>query len=102
MVERRVVDVERVPVDGAPPPVLAGLVELDEGTTFTTSQAAREELLLHEKAHAREGDAIAAARQRLSMVNIDDAVEVTGAGDRRAEPSLTKPKQCSPGSRSRR
>ena len=31
------------------------------------------------KAHTREGDAIAAARRRLPMVEIDGAVEVTGA-----------------------
>ncbi|HEY2702171.1 MAG TPA: DUF899 family protein, partial [Candidatus Dormibacteraeota bacterium] len=33
-----------------------------------TWQAAREELLVREKAHTREGDAIAAARRRLPMV----------------------------------
>jgi Bacterial protein of unknown function (DUF899) len=36
------------------------------------------ELLVHEKAHTREGDAIAAARRRLPMVELDGAVEVTG------------------------
>src|SRR6266480_4846243 len=43
-----------------------------------TWQAAREELLVREKAHTREGDAIAAARRRLPMVELDGAVEVTG------------------------
>ena len=43
-----------------------------------TWQAARDELLAREKAHTREGDAIAAARRRLPMVEIDGAVEVTG------------------------
>ena len=44
-----------------------------------TWQAARDELLVREKAHTREGDAIAAARRRLPMVEIDGAVEVVGA-----------------------
>lgn len=42
-------------------------------------QAARDELLVREKAYTREGDAIAAARRRLPMVEIDGTVEVTGA-----------------------
>ncbi|MFF7198860.1 DUF899 family protein [Streptomyces sp. NPDC008079] len=44
-----------------------------------TWQAARDELLIREKAHTREGDAIAAARRRLPMVEFDGSVEVTGA-----------------------
>jgi predicted dithiol-disulfide oxidoreductase (DUF899 family) len=43
-----------------------------------TWQSAREELLVREKAHTREGDAIAAARRRLPMVEVDGAVKVTG------------------------
>jgi predicted dithiol-disulfide oxidoreductase (DUF899 family) len=43
-------------------------------------QAARDELLVREKAHTHEGDAIAAARRRLPMVEIDGGVEVVGAG----------------------
>ena len=46
---------------------------------LATWQAARDELLLREKAHTREGDAIAAARRRLPMVEVDGTVEVTGA-----------------------
>jgi predicted dithiol-disulfide oxidoreductase (DUF899 family) len=42
-------------------------------------QAARDELLVREKAHTREGDAIAAARRRLPMVEFDPTVEVVGA-----------------------
>ncbi|MER5883350.1 DUF899 family protein [Streptomyces sp. NPDC001941] len=42
-------------------------------------QAARDELLAREKAHTREGDAIAAARRRLPMVEFDGTVEVVGA-----------------------
>src|SRR5437660_3170850 len=45
---------------------------------LATWQAARDELLVREKAHTREGDAIAAARRRLPMVELDGAVEVTG------------------------
>src|SRR4051794_2147416 len=43
-----------------------------------TWQAARDELLVREKAHTREGDALAAARRRLPMVEIDGTVEVVG------------------------
>ena len=44
-----------------------------------TWQAARDELLVREKAHTREGDAIAAARRRLPMVEFDGTAEVVGA-----------------------
>ena len=43
-----------------------------------TRQAARDELLVREKAHTPEGDAIAAARRRLPMVEVDGAAEVVG------------------------
>ncbi|MGW1818038.1 DUF899 family protein [Streptomyces sp. NPDC002125] len=43
-----------------------------------TWQAARDELLIREKAHTREGDAIAAARRRLPMVEFDGTTEVVG------------------------
>ncbi len=46
---------------------------------LATWQAARAELLVREKAHTRESDAIAAARRRLPMVEVDGTVEVTGA-----------------------
>jgi len=42
-------------------------------------QAAADELLVREKAHTREGDAIAAARRRLPMVEVDGTVTVVGA-----------------------
>ena len=45
---------------------------------MATWQAARDELLVREKAHTHEGDAIAAARRRLPMVEFDAKVEVTG------------------------
>ena len=45
---------------------------------LATWQAARDELLIREKAHTREGDAIAASRRRLPMVEFDGTVEVVG------------------------
>jgi len=39
---------------------------------------ARAALLTREKAHTREGDAIAAARRRLPMVEVNAAVELVG------------------------
>ena len=45
---------------------------------LATWQTARDELLIREKAHTREGDALAAARRRLPMVEIDGTVEVVG------------------------
>ncbi|MFF7051151.1 DUF899 family protein [Streptomyces griseorubiginosus] len=47
-------------------------------TDLATWQRARDELLVREKAHTREGDAIAAARRRLPMVEFDGSVEVVG------------------------
>src|SRR6185437_10305767 len=43
-----------------------------------TFQAQIDELRVREKAHTREGDAIAAARRRLPMVEIDGATPVFG------------------------
>ena len=43
-----------------------------------TWQAELDELLVREKAHTREGDAIAAARRRLPMVEVDPTITVTG------------------------
>ena len=45
---------------------------------IATWQAARDELLVREKAHTRAGDAIAAARRRLPMVEFDGTMEVVG------------------------
>ena len=53
--------------DGLPPVV-----------DLATWEAARDELLVREKAHTREGDALAAARRGLPMVEIDGTVEVAG------------------------
>jgi predicted dithiol-disulfide oxidoreductase (DUF899 family) len=57
------------PLPGRPP-----IVDL------ATWEAARDELLIREKVHTREGDAIAAARRRLPMVEFDGTVKVTGPG----------------------
>ncbi len=44
-----------------------------------TWMEAREALFAREKAHTREGDAIAAARRRLPMVEVDASIEVIGS-----------------------
>ena len=41
-------------------------------------QATLDDLLVREKAHTREGDAIAAARRRLPMVEVDPSIPVIG------------------------
>jgi predicted dithiol-disulfide oxidoreductase (DUF899 family) len=43
-----------------------------------TWQAERDALLAREKAHTREGDAIAGARRRLPMVEVDGTLRLTG------------------------
>jgi predicted dithiol-disulfide oxidoreductase (DUF899 family) len=43
-------------------------------------QAELDRLRIREKAHTREGDAIAAARRRLPMVEVDATLELTGPG----------------------
>jgi predicted dithiol-disulfide oxidoreductase (DUF899 family) len=43
-----------------------------------TWQKQLDELLVREKAHTREGDAIAAARRRLPMVEVDGTIPLTG------------------------
>jgi predicted dithiol-disulfide oxidoreductase (DUF899 family) len=58
-------------VAGAPvPPV----------TDRTTWQGRLDELLVREKAHTRQGDALAAERRRLPMVEIDASVPLIGSG----------------------
>ena len=44
-----------------------------------TWQAELDQLLVREKAHTREGDALAAARRRLPMVEVDASIQVVGA-----------------------
>ena len=61
----------RGPIAASPPP-------LPEVTDRATWQAQLDDLLVREKAHTREGDAIAAARRRLPMVEMDSSIPVTG------------------------
>jgi predicted dithiol-disulfide oxidoreductase (DUF899 family) len=58
--------------DQAPSPALPPVVDRQAW------QEAREALFAREKAHTREGDAIAAARRRLPMVEVDATIEVIG------------------------
>ena len=44
----------------------------------STFQAEVDALRVREKAHTREGDAIAAARRRLPMVEVDPTITLTG------------------------
>jgi predicted dithiol-disulfide oxidoreductase (DUF899 family) len=53
----------------------AGLPPVVDRATW---QAARDALVAREKAHTREGDAIAAARRRLPMVEVDAGVPLIG------------------------
>ena len=57
---------------GLPAP---GLPEVADRATF---QAELDRLRVREKAHTREGDAIAAARRRLPMVEVDASLALTG------------------------
>src|SRR3954469_1329332 len=54
---------------GAPAPKIADRA---------TYQAELETLRIREKAHTREGDAIASARRRLPMVEVDAAAQLIG------------------------
>jgi predicted dithiol-disulfide oxidoreductase (DUF899 family) len=47
-------------------------------TDRATWQAQLDELVVREKAHTREGDAIAAARRRLPMVEVDPTISLVG------------------------
>ncbi len=51
---------------------------LPEVTDRATWQAQLDQLLVREKARTREGDAIAAARRRLPMVEVDPSIPVIG------------------------
>src|SRR4051794_40063147 len=63
---------EAIMTDQAPGPALPEVVDR------RTWQEAREKLFDREKAHTREGDAIAAARRRLPMVEVDATIQVIG------------------------
>jgi predicted dithiol-disulfide oxidoreductase (DUF899 family) len=51
---------------------------LPPGLSVDNRREARDALFAREKAHTREGDAIAAARRRLPMVEVDAGIEVIG------------------------
>jgi predicted dithiol-disulfide oxidoreductase (DUF899 family) len=56
----------------------AGAAAMPAVTDRAAWQAQLDDLLLREKAHTREGDAIAAARRRLPMVEVDPAIPLIG------------------------
>jgi predicted dithiol-disulfide oxidoreductase (DUF899 family) len=56
----------------------AGSAALPAVTDRATFQAELDALRVREKAHTREGDAIAAARRRLPMVEVDPSLALTG------------------------
>src|SRR6185295_8423506 len=68
-------------------PIQGVIAMATKGTTYPTPQivdrsalqSELDQLLVREKAHTREGDAIAAARRRLPMVEVDAATPVVGA-----------------------
>jgi predicted dithiol-disulfide oxidoreductase (DUF899 family) len=59
-----------------PTPNESGIPKVVDRSTF---QAELDALRAREKAHTREGDAIAAARRRLPMVEVDPTIAVIGA-----------------------
>ncbi|WP_110516521.1 DUF899 domain-containing protein [Herpetosiphon llansteffanensis] len=61
-----------IPLTDANPPSIPATVDR------TTFQAELDTIRLREKAHTREGDAIAAARRRLPMVEVDATTPVVG------------------------
>jgi predicted dithiol-disulfide oxidoreductase (DUF899 family) len=59
-------------------PIATSAPPLPEITDRATWQAQLDDLLVREKAHTREGDAIATARRRLPMVEVDSSIPVIG------------------------
>jgi predicted dithiol-disulfide oxidoreductase (DUF899 family) len=59
-------------------PVAETAAPMPQVTDRDTWQAQLDELLVWEKAHTREGDAIAAARRQLPMVEVDATIPLTG------------------------
>ena len=54
-------------------------MEAPKSVDRSSFQAELEKLRVREKAHTREGDAIAAARRRLPMVEVDPTITLIGA-----------------------
>jgi predicted dithiol-disulfide oxidoreductase (DUF899 family) len=63
---------------GVPEAGAADSAPLPPVTDRDTWQAQLDDLLVREKAHTREGDAIAAARRRLPMVEVDASTSLVG------------------------
>jgi predicted dithiol-disulfide oxidoreductase (DUF899 family) len=62
-----------------PPAAATNAPSLPAAVDRATFQAELDKLRVREKAHTREGDAIAAARRRLPMVEVDPATPMVGA-----------------------
>jgi predicted dithiol-disulfide oxidoreductase (DUF899 family) len=62
-----------------PPAAATNAPSLPAAVNRATFQAELDKLRLREKAHTREGDAIAAARRRLPMVEVDPTTTLIGA-----------------------
>src|SRR6266540_7531532 len=62
-----------------PPAAATNAPSLPAAVDRATFQAELDTLRLREKAHTREGDAIAAARRRLPMVEVDPSAPLIGA-----------------------
>src|ERR1039458_2067425 len=71
---------------GGPAADAASAPGLPPVTGRATWQAELDRLRAREKAHTREGDAIAAARRRLPMVEADASLTLTGRGGARPPP----------------
>src|SRR6266496_4571837 len=61
-----------------PPAAATNAPSLPAAVDRAAFQAELDALRVREKAHTREGDAIAAARRRLPMVEVDASLELTG------------------------
>jgi predicted dithiol-disulfide oxidoreductase (DUF899 family) len=59
-------------------PIAGSATPMPEVTDRAAWQDQLDKLLVREKAHTREGDAIAAARRQLPMVDVDATIQVTG------------------------
>ena len=69
---------EKANTVGPPDTGLSDQAEAPAVVDRSTFQAGVDALRAREKAHTREGDAIAAARRRLPMVEVDSTIGVIG------------------------
>lgn len=70
------------PMSNGRPAAVAGAAATPEVVERSTWQAQIDALRIIEKAHTREGDAIASARRRLPMVEVDSTTGLVGANGR--------------------